>query len=55
MIKYIPEVTLKTNKERKPKWMKKKIKRCFQGKYAITQSKKYTFSRRSTPIWNTKP
>ena len=32
MIKFIPRVTLKENKELKPKWINNKVKRCLQKK-----------------------
>ena len=33
MIKFIPKVTLKNNKELLPKWINNKVKRCLQRKY----------------------
>ena len=41
MIKFIPRVTLKNNKELKPKWINNKVKRCLQKKY--THYLKYLF------------
>ena len=41
MIKFIPTVTLKNNKEFKPKWINNKVKRCLQKKY--TYYLKYLF------------
>ena len=41
MIKFIPRVTLKNNKEHKPKWINNKVKRCPPQK--ITYYKKYLF------------
>ena len=34
MFKFIPRVTLKNNKELKPKWINNKVKRCLQKRYA---------------------
>ena len=41
MIKFIPRVTLKNNKELKPKWINNKVKRCLQKIY--TYYLKYIF------------
>ena len=41
MIKFIPKVTLKNNKELIPKWINNKVKRCLQRKY--TYYRKYLF------------
>ena len=41
IIKFIPRVTLKNNKEFKPKWVNNKVKRCLQKKY--TYYLKYLF------------
>ena len=41
MIKFIPRVTLKNNKELRPKWINNKVKRCLQKKY--TYNLRYLF------------
>ena len=41
MIKFIPRVTLKNNKELRPKWINDKVKRCLHKKY--TYYLKYLF------------
>ena len=33
MVKFIPRITLKTNKEHQPKWIHNKVKRCLQRNY----------------------
>ena len=38
MIKFIPWLTLKNNKELKPKWIDNKVKRCLQQKKHTTEN-----------------